>query len=889
MTKTIYLVDASAFIHRSYHAIRHLSTKDGRPTNAVYGFLATLNKLLKDKKPEYLAVAYDAKGPGFRHEMFPEYKANRPPMPEDLIAQQEPIRKIVEALGLPSVEINGLEADDLIATLCRKALDDGYQVVIVSADKDFYQLLSDDVAMYDPNPKRESAMDVAALKEKLGLTPGEFLEAQGLMGDSTDNIPGVPGVGEKTAAKLIGEYHNLENLYEHVEDIKQKKLKENLIEYKQSAFLSRDLARLKADADLDIQPDGLTIKEPDVETLKELYRDLEFNRFLADLEPLVAIEYDDYHLVSDSEALESLVKELAGAKVLSVDLETTSLDPMLAEIVGMSLCAKPGRSFYLPVGHETLGAQQLSWDQLKESLQNILEDANLPKVGQNVKYDYVILRRRGVELGPIHDDPMVASYLIDPGAGGHGLDNLSRTLLGHDPITYTQVTGGKKGLFQDISPEAARDYACEDADLALRLAEVLRETIESEDLVRLYEDLELPLIQVLADMEMNGVGLDTDLLNDLSKEFSVNMDRIEKSIHSLAGREFNINSPKQLGEVLFEDLGLTPQKKTRKKSGYSTDVEVLTELALVHELPAEVLAYRSLSKLKSTYVDALITLINPHTGRVHTSFNQAVTATGRLSSSDPNLQNIPVRTDEGRRIRQAFIPGPGAVILSADYSQIELRILAHYSGDANLQEAFINGDDIHTRTAAEVFGLMPGMVDSNMRREAKAINFGIVYGLGPFGLAKQLGIEQKQAKAYIEQYFKRYSGVKEFIDGTLEEARRTGMVTTMLGRRRRLPELNSKNYQVRSMAERMAVNTPIQGSAADVIKLAMLAVQRRLLKEKRASKMILQVHDELVFEVPHEELDTMYALVKEEMEGVMKLAVPLIVDVSHGSNWAEAH
>ena len=889
MTKTIYLVDASAFIHRSYHAIRHLSTKDGRPTNAVYGFLATLNKLLKEKKPEYLAVAYDAKGPGFRHEMFPEYKANRPPMPEDLIAQQEPIRKLVEALGLPSMEIQGLEADDIIATLCRRAREDGYQVVIVSADKDFYQLLSNDVAMYDPNPKRESAMDVAALKEKLGLTPEEFLEAQGLMGDSTDNIPGVPGVGEKTAAKLIGEYHNLENLYEHVDDIKQKKLKENLIEFKQSAFLSRDLARLKTDADLDVRTDGLTIKEPDVETLKELYRDLEFNRFLAGLEPSVAIEYDDYHLVADTETLDNLIKELADAKVLSVDLETTSLDPMLAEIVGMSLCAKPGRSFYIPVGHETLGAQQLSWDQVKDALKNFLEDATLPKIGQNVKYDYVILRRHGVELGPIHDDPMVASYLIDPGAGGHGLDNLSRTLLGHDPITYTQVTGGKKGLFQDISPEAARDYACEDADLALRLAEVLREKIESEDLVRLYEDLELPLIQVLAEMEMNGVGLDTDLLNDLSKEFSASMDRIEKDIYGIAGREFNINSPKQLGEILFEDLGLTPQKKTRKKSGYSTDVEVLSELALVHELPAQVLAYRSLSKLKSTYVDALITLINPHTGRVHTSFNQAVTATGRLSSSDPNLQNIPVRTDEGRRIRQAFIPGPGSVILSADYSQIELRILAHYSGDANLQEAFINGDDIHTRTAAEVFGLMPGMVDSNMRREAKAINFGIVYGLGPFGLAKQLGIEQKQAKAYIEQYFKRYSGVKEFIDGTLEEARKTGMVITMLGRRRRLPELNSKNYQARSMAERMAVNTPIQGSAADVIKLAMLAVQSRLLKEKLASKMTLQVHDELVFEVPENELDTMYALVKEEMEGVMSLAVPLIVDVSHGSNWAEAH
>ena len=889
MTKTIYLVDASAFIHRSYHAIRHLSTKDGRPTNAVYGFLATLNKLLKDKKPEYLVVAYDAKGPGFRHEMFPEYKANRPPMPEDLIAQQEPIRKLVEALGLPSVEINGLEADDLIATLCRKALDNGYEVVIVSADKDFYQLLSDKVAMYDPNPKRESAMDVAALKEKLGLTPEEFLEAQGLMGDSTDNIPGVPGVGEKTAAKLIADYHNLETLYDRIDEIKQDKLKTKLIENKQSAFLSRDLARLKTDADLDLQPDGLTIKEPAVETLRELYRDLEFNRFLADLEPSTSISYDDYHLVADAESLAGLVKELADAKVLSVDLETTSLDPMLAEIVGMSLCAKPGRSFYVPVGHETLGAQLLPWDQVKESLKNILEDPNLPKVGQNVKYDYVILRRHGVELGPIHDDPMVASYLIDPGAGGHGLDNLSRTLLGHDPITYEQVTGGKKGLFQDISPEAARDYACEDADLALRLAEVLREKIESEGLVRLYEDLELPLIQVLAEMEMNGVGLDTDLLNDLSKEFSAQMDRIEKDIYGIAGREFNINSPKQLGEILFEELKLTPQKKTRKKSGYSTDVEVLTELALVHELPAEVLAYRSLSKLKSTYVDALITLINPHTGRVHTSFNQAVTATGRLSSSDPNLQNIPVRTDEGRRIRQAFIPGPGSVILSADYSQIELRILAHYSGDANLQEAFINGDDIHTRTAAEVFGLMPAMVDSNMRREAKAINFGIVYGLGPFGLAKQLGIEQKQAKAYIDQYFNRYSGVKDFIDATLEEARKTGLVTTMLGRHRRLPELNSKNYQIRSMAERMAVNTPIQGSAADVIKLAMLAVHSRLIKEKLTSKMILQVHDELVFEVPEYELDTMHALVKEEMEGVMSLAVPLTVDVSHGSNWAEAH
>ena len=889
MAKKIYLVDASTFIHRSYHAIRHLSTSDGRPTNAIYGFVATLLKLLKERKPELAAVAYDSKGPTFRHEMYDEYKANRPPMPEDLIAQQEPIRQIVAALGLPSVEVPGLEADDIIAALAAKAEASGYEAVIISNDKDYYQLLSEKISMYDPNPKKESALDLAGLKEKYGLTPAQFLDAQGLMGDSTDNIPGVPGVGEKTAVKLLLEYGSLEGLYENLETVQQAKLKEKLADHKESAFLSRELARLKTDAALGLEPDDLKVSPENQEALQAIYQDLEFTRFAADLGPQQAISYDDYHLVEDEQALDNLLTQIKDAKRLSVDLETTSLDPMRAEIVGISLAAQPHQSSYIPVGHTTLGARQLDWETVGERLRPFLESPQIKKIGQNIKYDYIILRRHGINASPIADDPMVASYLLEPGSGGHNLDRLSRVYLGHDTITYEQVVGSKKTGFNEISPEAARDYACEDADVALMLADVLRPKLEEAGLTRLYEEVELPLIQVLAEMEMNGVGLDVGLLDDLEKKFSAKLANLETRIYELAGREFNINSPKQLGQILFEDLGLPQGKKTKKKSGYSTDVEVLTELAATHDLPAEVLNYRSLTKLKSTYVEALKQLINPETGRVHTSFNQAVTATGRLSSSDPNLQNIPIRTEEGRRIREAFVPDPGSVILSADYSQIELRILAHYAGDQGLVEAFARGEDVHARTAAEVFGVFPEMVTTEMRREAKAINFGIVYGLAAFGLSRQLGIDRKMAQKYIDQYFKQYAGVKTFIDQTMAEARKSGYVTTLLDRRRALPDLKSKNYQARSMAERMAVNTPIQGSAADLIKLAMLAVSRAMKKQNLASKMILQVHDELVFEVPEAELETMTGLVRREMESVYKLNVPLVVDVSHGPNWAEAH
>ena len=599
MSKTIYLVDASTFIHRSYHAIRHLSTKDGRPTNAIYGFVATMQKILREKKPEYMAVAYDAKGPSFRKDMYPEYKANRPPMPEDLIAQQEPIREIIKAMGLRGIEIQGLEADDIIAALTSRAAEKGYEVVIIAGDKDYYQLLADNVSLYDPNPKKETTITTETLMEKFGVTPALFLDVQGLMGDTTDNIPGVPGVGEKTALKLIKDFGDMDGVFQNLEQIKSEKMRAKLAENKDGAYLSRELARLKTDADVGVAPDDLKVDSPDQDALLNIYQDLDFTKFAADLDTKPAVSYDDYHLVTTKDELEALAKEIESAEKLAVDLETTSLDPMRAEIVGMSVSAKPHRAFYIPVGHTTLGAVQLDWETVSERLKPILESERIPKVGQNVKYDYVILLRHGVHLGPLTDDPMLASYLLSPGAGGHGMDALALSYLGHNTIKYEEAVGSKKTKFNEISPEAALEYACEDADVTLMLANLLRERLESAGLVKLYEELELPLIEVLAEMEMNGVGLDIPFLEELSKDFAKRMDEIEERIYELAEHKFNINSPKQLGTVLFEELELPVGKKTKKKSGYSTDVEVLTELANIHQLPAEVLNFRSLSKLRS--------------------------------------------------------------------------------------------------------------------------------------------------------------------------------------------------------------------------------------------------------------------------------------------------
>jgi DNA polymerase-1 len=742
--------------------------------------------------------------------------------------------------------------------------------------------------MYDPNPKRESAVTPQSLREKYGIGPERFLDVQALMGDSTDNIPGVPGVGEKTAVKLITEFGGLDQLYQRLDQVKQKKLKEKLEQNRDGAYLSRELARLKSDADLGLDLPDLAVADPDAEALRAWYNDLEFTKFAAELGPERSIGYERYRLVTTEDELAAMLEQIQEADRLSVDLETTSLNPMRADIVGVALADRPGRAWYLPVGHQVLGGPQLDFNTAITRLQPVLEADRPAKVGQNLKYDYVVFQRHQIHLVGVTDDAMIASYLIDPG-GGHGLDRLARQYLGHDTIKYEDVVADKKAGFASVPAEAAKDYACEDADVALRLVDHFRPLMDQAGLTALYRDVEIPLLEVLADMEINGVLVDPDRLDQLAEKLGRDMKASEEKVFELAGRTFNVNSPRQLGQVLFEELGLPQGKKTKKKSGYSTDVEVLKELSAQHPLPAEVLNYRGLKKMLSTYVEALAALIHPLTGRVHTSFNQAVTATGRLSSSDPNLQNIPIRTETGRKIREAFIAAPGCVLLSADYSQIELRVLAHYSGDRAFLEAFASRQDIHTRTAAEIFGVQPSEVTPQMRREAKAINFGIVYGLGAYGLSRQLDIERKTAKSYIDQYFQRYAGVKNYIEQTLTQARQNGYVTTLLGRRRPLPELESKNHQARAQAERMAINTPIQGSAADLIKLAMLAVHRKLTDGGFRTKMILQVHDELVFEAPEEELSRVTEMVRQEMEQVHPLETPLLVDINHGHNWAEAH
>ncbi len=889
MARTVYLVDASLYIYRSYHAIRNLSMSSGQPTNAVLGFVSTISKLIREKKPEYMALAFDSKGPTFRHEIYPDYKANRPPMPEDLISQQEYIRRAVAGFNLARLEIQGIEADDIIASAARQARKQGFEVVIVGGDKDLFQLLAEGVSIYDPKPKGDNYVTEESFRERFGISPSGFLEAQGLMGDATDNYSGVPGVGEKTALKLIQEFETLENIFENLERVKQKNLRRKLEEHKESAFLARRLAHLKTDTELDLNFEELKVAGPDIEALRSLYRELELNRLLSNLESLKTISYEDYHLVDTDEKLAELVSELDGVKKLSIDLETTSTDPMRAEIVGFSFSARPHRAFYVPVAHQDPAAPQLPLKKALETFKPILESKKVVKAGQNIKYDYIILRRNGLTMSPLGDDSMLASYLLDPSNRVHSLERISAAYLSHDPITYDQVVGDKKAGFDSISPEAAKEYACEDADLALMLAETLRPKLAERGLLKLYEEMELPLIEVLAEMEMNGVKLDLDQLQKLSVELAGRALTAEAKIYDLAGKEFNINSPKQLGEVLFEDLGLPQGKKTRKKTGYSTDVAVMTELAEIHPLPNEVLTYRSLVKLRSTYLESLPKLIHPETGRVHTSYNQTGTATGRLSSSNPNLQNIPIRTEEGRRIRAGFVPEEGDLILSADYSQIELRILAHFSEAEGLLSAFSSGQDIHTRTASEIFNVFPDMVDSRMRREAKAINFGIIYGMGAFRLAKELGIERKKAQEYIDEYFNRYEGVKTYLEKTVEQARSLGYVTTLYNRRRYIPELKSGNRNVRANAERMAVNTPLQGSAADIIKMAMLDVHRALKKEKFPAKMIMQVHDELVFEVNKDYADQLTDLVREKMEGVISLKVPLKVDVSYGPSWAEAH
>ena len=887
-TPRLFLIDGSSYIYRAYYAIRHLSTSQGVACNAVFGFTKMLLKVVRDHNPDQLAVVFDAKGPTFRKDLYSEYKANRSKMPEDLVPQIPLIKQVVAAFNIPSLEQEGFEADDIIATLARQKSAEGFDVTVVTGDKDLMQIVSENVCLLDTMKDKRSGL--AEVAERFGGTPDKVIEVQALAGDSSDNVPGVPGIGEKTAKALIEEFGDVENLLANIDRVKGKKRQENLREFADQARLSRQLVTLVDTMDLQVSLD-FSRQEPNREALAGLFKDLEFQQLYdeyAVTESTAQVE-GDYQCVIEMGELEAMVETLQRAAVISVDTETTSLNPMLADLVGFCFAVEAGQGWYVPVGHCGGGAEeQLPYEEVVARLKPLLEDANLLKVGQNLKYDALVLRRAGIELKGIVADTMLQSYLLYPAARSHGLDALAADHLGYKMVSYSEVTGsGKKQIgFDEVALDVATRYAAEDADITLQLYQRFNGVLDGR-LRELFETVEMPLLQVLIDMEWWGVRVDRQRLESLSEGFSTTIDQLEQQIYELAGEEFNINSPKQLGVILFEKLDLPHGKKT--KTGWSTAVDVLKSLEDKHAVVALILQYRSLAKLKGTYTDALPQLIHPDTGRIHTSFNQAVTATGRLSSSDPNLQNIPIRSEEGRSIREAFIPAENHLLLAADYSQIELRVMAHLADEPTLQESFRLGEDIHQRTASEIFGVFPELVDSEMRRRAKTINFGVLYGMGAFSLAKDLGISNKEAKEYIDHYFARYPAVLEFIEQQKQFGRDHLYVETLLGRHCAVSDINSKNGQVRSYAERNAVNYPVQGSAADIIKVAMVRIHQRLVDQELDTRMVLQVHDELVFDVPENEVEPVTRMVIEEMERAADLRVPLEVSLGKGLNWRQAH
>ncbi|HEY3307825.1 MAG TPA: DNA polymerase I [Desulfuromonadaceae bacterium] len=901
---TLYLVDGSSYIYRAYFAIRHLSSPSGHPTNAIYGFVQMLLKLLKDHDPKHVAVVFDAGRTTFRTELYPEYKANRVAMPDDLRVQVGPIREVVRAFNIPTLELQGFEADDIIGTLAAKFANNGGKVIVVTGDKDLMQIVTDRVTLLDT--MKGSASGVTEVIERFGVKPELVTDILGLAGDSSDNIPGVPGIGEKTAMKLIHEFGSLDQLLERTGEVKGKN-SEKLREFREQALLSRRLATIDCHVPVEISLDELATQEPDQTALNDFFKRYGFTTLIKELTARATLPTEDYCTVVYPAELDKLLSALQQAGLFAFDLETTSLDPREARLVGLSFSFKDHEAFYVPVGHtipssqadlfsraqgaEILHPSQLCQESVLECLRPLLENPALRKVGQNIKYDLQVLANHGIRLAGTWFDTMLASYVLNPTRKGHGLDALVLEHLSHKMISYSEVTGTGKAQknFAQIEIDAASRYACEDADATWLLRNKLEPKLAESGLEELFHTLEMPLLTVLAEMENHGVLLDINMLERLSKDFAARLTELEGRIFELAGGPFNVNSPKQMGEVLFDQMGLQTGKKTSGKTGWSTDNEVLTALAEEHEIARLILDYRGVAKLKSTYSDALPRLVNPRTGRVHTSYNQTVTNTGRLSSSEPNLQNIPIRSEEGRMIRHAFIAPPGQVILSADYSQIELRVLAHLSGDQVFCHAFANDEDIHTRTASEVFGLFPEMVTPDMRRQAKTINFGIIYGQGAFSLAKQLGIARKTADEFINTYKDRHRGAIDFLEACIRQAEETGCVTTLLGRRLPIPEINSSNGNIRAFAQRNAINYPIQGSAADIIKSAMLRVDRRIRAEGLKSRLIMQVHDELVLEVPEDELLLVEQLVEEEMSQAVETRVPLKVDISYGKNWSEAH
>ena len=888
--ETVYLIDGSSYIYRAYHAIRGLTNSKGFPTNAILGFTKMVLKLLSDKEPKYLAIVFDAKGPTFRHKIYEDYKANRPPMQEDMRVQLPVLKEVVRNLGLKMFELGGYEADDIIGTLARVCEGKGFSVVMVTGDKDFRQVITPAVSMWDT--MKDKVTDYSTLKEAYRFEPEKFIDVMGLSGDTSDNIPGVPGVGEKTAISLIQEFGSFEEVFDRVEEVKKKKLKENLETFRDEAFLSRNLVTIDRFVPIDEDIEQLRLGEPSGDELATIFRDLEFRGLW---EQFASRDEGsrDYGLCLSKEELTVLTERIREAGILSIDTETTSTDPLHAKLAGISFSFEEAEAYYLPLAHLYLGApDQVKWSEALPILKGMLEDERVLKVGQNIKYDAEVLKQHGVGLKGISFDTMIASYVINPGIRQHNLDYLAQHYLNHKMISFEEVVGKGKNArnFSEVDVEKACEYSCEDAEITFRLRGILDQKMRSDKNEKLFYDLEMKLLPVLMDMEMTGIRIDAGFFREMSGHFAEEMKEMEKAIYAEAGMEFNINSPQQLGYVLFEKLGLPGQKKTAKTKRYSTDVKVLKKLSLsAFKIPKLLLRYRTLSKLKSTYLDALVKLADPSTGRVHTSYNQTVAATGRLSSSNPNLQNIPIRGEEGREIRKGFVAENGHYLVAADYSQIELRVFAHYSEDEAFIEAFNKDQDIHARTASEILGVEVPSVTSEMRRIAKAINFGIIYGMGPRKLSEELGIDHKTAKDYISTYYERYQGVVRYREEMIKKASLNGYVTTLFNRRRYLPDIQHANKRIRSEAERMAINTPIQGTAADLIKKAMINIHKRLGEEGFRSKMLLQVHDELVFETPEEELERLIPMIREEMEGVFPLRVPLKVDINKGKNWDEAH
>jgi DNA polymerase-1 len=947
----LFLIDGSGFIFRAYYGLKtNLTRSDGTPTNAVYGFCNMLMKLLDDTEADYIAVIFDAARKTFRNDIYPEYKANRSEPPEDLIPQFPLVREATEAFNVPAIQMPGYEADDLIATYARQAREAGDRVTILSSDKDLMQLITDDVSMRDPI--RNGQIGAGEVHEKFGVGPEKVIEVQALAGDSTDNVPGVPGIGVKTAAQLINEYGDLETLLARAGEIKQTKRRENLLEFADLARVSLELVTLRDDVPVDGDYRAFAKREPDHEKLLKFLRTQEFERIVARVlseiegdgrvaetgakggaetgptdgpEPAMPGPKEDgaaarpkagsgYELVTDEAALEAWIAAAMEKGRVAVDTETTSLDAQRAELVGVSLALEPGRACYIPLAHRGGVSQgafdlgdgdgggaadggiltgQIDRNRALALLAPMLADPSVLKVGHNIKYDTEILAHYDVDITPV-DDTMVLSYVLDAGLHGHGLDELAVLHLDHVNIKFSEVAGtGKNQVTFDLVPlDVARDYAAEDADITLRLHDLLKPRLIKEHLSSVYETLERPLIPVLVAMERAGIKVDPKRLKTLSSDFAKRLGVLETEIQKLAGREFNVGSPKQLGEILFEDMGL-PGGKKGKAGAWSTGADVLENLAAQgHDLPARVLDWRQLAKLQSTYTDALQKQIDPDTGRVHTSYAMAIASTGRLSSTDPNLQNIPVRTEEGRKIRAAFIAQDGAKLVSADYSQIELRLLAHVADITALKDAFRDGADIHALTASEMFDVPLDQMDANTRRSAKAINFGIIYGISPFGLARQLGIPQQDAKSYIEAYFRRYPGIKDYMEDTKAYAREHGFVTTIFGRRVHTPGINAKGPH-KAFSERAAINAPLQGAAADIIKRAMIRVPPALKEKKLEARMLLQVHDELIFEVPEAEAEATAQLVARVMADApfpaANLSVPLEVETGIGDSWAEVH